>query len=88
MNDRKDDGLVETSLLAMIDNWQGSLDKAWPEDGDLCLRKSERTGRPLRGPRFLKELEERLGRKLPPPKAGKRPKRKGKFMRHYLLSFL
>jgi putative transposase len=47
------------------------------EDEAEAIRANTRTGRPLGNPEFVKELEQRLGRRLAPQKGGRPPARTG-----------
>ena len=55
-------------------HWEDFLGVAIQEDGVEEMRRHERTGRPLGSERFIKSLEDMLGRILKPEKAGRKPK--------------
>ncbi|MEP2270057.1 MAG: hypothetical protein ABJI23_01930, partial [Marinobacter sp.] len=68
------DLILTSGLPDMIGDWRLFLDGGIaPELTDL-IRQHERTGRPLGSDGFLKDLEQRLGRRLrkrkPGPKTG------------------
>lgn len=67
----KDDGLVTVApLINLIDDWPAFLSADPAEETLTAIRKSERTGRPLGAPKFLKKLETKLGRTLAKRKPG------------------
>ncbi len=73
----RDDCLAKVApLLAMVDNWQGLLDSALPDEDLKKLRGHGRTGRPLGDEGFLERLEGLIGRVLKPKKGG-RPRTQG-----------
>jgi putative transposase len=69
------DGLVNVKpLLDLVDDWQGLLDSRISDEETKILQRHERTGRPLGSLKFVKRLEQRLGKTLIPQKGG-RPKK-------------
>jgi putative transposase len=69
----KGDGVVApTHLARWITDW-GALLEANPSDLDVeMIRRHQRTGRPMGSDAFIRGLEERVGRRLRPRKAGRR----------------
>lgn len=69
----KKSSLIEDSLLQeIITDWHDFLSKGEDEDVDLQIRKHARTGRPLGGERFVKEIEKMLNVRLVKQKPGKK----------------
>ncbi|MFH1062109.1 MAG: transposase, partial [Candidatus Omnitrophota bacterium] len=69
----KKSSLVEDSLLQeIITDWHNFLAKAEDEDAYQRIRKHARTGRPLGGERFVKELEKLLNINLVKQKPGRK----------------
>ncbi len=70
-----DDALVKTApLLEIVNDWQSFLLQQ-DEEGEVALKRHERTGRPIGDDRFISSLETKLGRILSLGKPG-RPKKK------------
>ena len=69
----KKNSLIDDSLLQeIITDWHDFLAKGEDEDAELRIRKHARTGRPLGGERFVKEIEKRLNIKLFKQKPGRK----------------
>jgi putative transposase len=75
----RDDRLVRVSpLMEYVDDWRSFLADGLEFDDAELLRRHERTGRPLGGPRFVKQLEKKLDRVLRRNKPGRKPRTKPK----------
>lgn len=76
----KNDKLVNVEpLLSMInDGWKKFLAGGADRDEFEEIRKHGRTGRPLGGHNFMKQLEDKLGRNLMPKKRGRKPQKEQK----------
>jgi putative transposase len=73
----RDDGLVTVKpLLSLVNDWGDFLSERLTAEELEPIRKAERTGRPLGDPKFIKQLERRLGRTLAKQKPGPKPKGK------------
>jgi putative transposase len=71
----RDDALVQVApLLARVPDWAAFLAAGLDQGTMEALRRGERTGRPLGTPAFIADLEVRVGRRLAPRKAGRKPK--------------
>ena len=71
----RDDCLIEVGpMLAMVHDWQGLLDSAFPEEELRKMRGHSRTGRPLGSDAFVSRLEQLVGRVVGPRKRGRKPK--------------
>jgi putative transposase len=72
----QDDRLVKVRpLLDMVLNkWEDFLTPPVSPSEAQLLKRHERTGRPLGGKAFVKDLEKALGRSLMPQKPGRKPK--------------
>lgn len=69
----KKNSLIDDSLLQeIITDWHDFLEKAEDEDAFKQIRKHARTGRPLGGQRFVKELEKLLNINLVKQKPGRK----------------
>jgi len=68
-----DDRLVKVGPLSeMVNDWESFLSGGIKEHEAAALRRSERTGRPMRSEGFMDNLEKTLGRILRPRKAGRK----------------
>jgi putative transposase len=71
----KDDTLATVRpLLDIVGDWEEFVSTSPLEEECGAIRRHERTGRPLGGEGFLKEIERMLKRKLHPEKRGPKPR--------------
>jgi putative transposase len=75
----RDDDIVRVRpLLERAPDWRACLTEGLDAEEIALLRGHERTGRPLGEAAFLDRIEKRLGRRVRPAKAGRKPKRREK----------
>jgi len=71
----KDDALVRVKpLLDLAGDWEEFLSVPATQEERNAIRRHERSGRPLGGGDFLRQIEHALHRTLRPGKRGRRPK--------------
>ena len=71
INGYNDVSVTVKPLLDLVDDWQGLLDSSTSDEETKILQRHERTGRPLGSLKFVKRLEQRLGKTLIPQKGGR-----------------
>ena len=62
-------------MASRIEDWQSFLDSARSQEMLQAIRSHSNTGRPLGSDKFVRELEQKLGRRLRPRSSG--PKARG-----------
>jgi putative transposase len=75
LKNQDDDLVMVKPLLQKIPDWSSFLKEGMEKETVHLIRKHENTGRPLGNEVFMTTLENELGKKLSPLKAG-RPKKK------------